>query len=161
MCKNKNIPFRVFLVPLYNCDKYFKQSSMNHWHLKASSNTTLWIFKRAWNTYVIFVCGVLLAESLILTKPLLSFASSTLRASVQTCSDSTHYSIPFGSMNYRQRACSFSLNILHLRPNTISLHWFYFGNMPWMWLISLIELQQIFRLVQPLICAVQKDLQVE
>lgn len=27
----KNIPFSIFLVPLYNCDKYFKESSMNHW----------------------------------------------------------------------------------------------------------------------------------
>lgn len=114
-------------------------------------------FLREPGTHMWFLCVVtVLAESLIFTKPLLSFASSTLRASAQTCSDSTHHSIPFGSMNYRQRACSCSLNILHLRPNTISLHWFYFGNMPWMGLIGLKELQQIVRLIQPLISAALK-----
>lgn len=33
-------------------------------------------------------------------------AGSTLRALVQTCSDRTRCSIPFSSMNYRQRPCS-------------------------------------------------------
>lgn len=37
---------------------------------------------------------------------LLCSAASTLRAWARTCSDSAHCSIPFSSMNYRQRACS-------------------------------------------------------
>lgn len=38
--------------------------------------------------------------------PLLCFAGSTLRALEQTCSDRTGCSVPFSSMNYRQRPCS-------------------------------------------------------
>lgn len=56
---------------------------------------------------------------------------STLGALEQICSDRTCCSVPFCSINYRQRPCSplLFLRSLYPRLNRSSLHWFYFGNM--------------------------------